>query len=185
VDCDLRKPNVHSLFRLPNQAGVTTLLRNDQVSLDSVAQETEVENLRVITSGPLPPNPAELLGSKRWHSILERMEAAVDMVVIDSPPLQAVTDAAVLSTQVDGTVFVIHGGHTRRGAVKQGSEALERGGGKVLGAVMNRLKESAFGEYYYRYYGYYSDEGEDKGSRGSGARGERAKGASVNESTGR
>src|ERR1035437_5198690 len=88
VDADLRKPGVHSLFRLSNQTGLTTLFRDEAATVSSVAQETELDKLRIITSGPLPPNPAELLGSKRWHAILERLKDEADLVILDSPPLQ-------------------------------------------------------------------------------------------------
>jgi capsular exopolysaccharide synthesis family protein len=130
-----------------------------------VAQDTELAKLKVITSGPLPPNPAELLGSQRWQAILERLKAEADLVILDSPPLQAVTDAALLAAVVDGTVFVIHARRTRRGAVRQGREALARGGGKILGVVMNRLKKREYDEYYYSYYSaYYGSDG-DAGTR--------------------
>jgi non-specific protein-tyrosine kinase len=158
VDADLRKPGVHGVFKLPNQNGLTTLFRDGAATVSSVAQETELDNLKIITSGPLPPNPAELLGSQRWHAILERLKAEADLVIIDSPPLQAVTDAALLAAVVDGTVFVIHARRTRRGAVRQGREALARGGGKILGVVMNRLKKREYDEYYYGYYSYYDSD---------------------------
>ena len=170
VDADLRKPGVHGVFKLPNQNGLTTLFRDGAATVSSVSQETELGNLKVITSGPLPPNPAELLGSQRWHAILERLKAEADLVIIDSPPLQAVTDAALLAAVVDGTVFVIHARRTRRGAVRQGREALARGGGKILGVVMNRLKKREYDEYYYGYYSYYDSDsaGGAEGQAGEG-----------------
>ncbi len=93
----------------------------------------------MITTGPLPPNPAELLGSQRMRTILERLAAGADLVVIDSPPLQAVTDAAILASIADGTVFIVDAGRTRRGAVRSGREALAKAGARVLGVVLNRL----------------------------------------------
>ena len=95
-------------------------------------------NLRVLTSGPLPPNPAELLGSNRMHSIVERLEAEADLVVFDSPPAGAVTDAAVISSLSDGTVLVVAAERTRRGAARSASEAVSRVGGHLLGVVLNR-----------------------------------------------
>jgi non-specific protein-tyrosine kinase len=166
VDTDLRKPGLHVLFTLSNEHGLTTLFRDEAATVRSVVQDTELDKLKIITSGPLPPNPAELLGSQRWHAILERLKAEADLVILDSPPLQAVTDAALLAAVVDGTVFVIHARRTRRGAVRQGREALARGGGKVLGVVMNRLKKREYDEYYYSYYAaYYGSDG-DGGTRG-------------------
>src|ERR1019366_6308401 len=96
----------------------------------AVAQATEQENLAVITTGPLPPNPAELLGSKRMKVVLERLAAGVELVIIDSPPLRAVTDAAILASITDGTIFVIDAGHTRRGAAVSGREGGGRAGGR-------------------------------------------------------
>jgi capsular exopolysaccharide synthesis family protein len=156
VDADLRKPGVHSLFNLPNQHGLTTLFRDENATIASVSQVTELDKLKVITSGALPPNPAELLGSKRWHAILERLKAEADLVIIDSPPLQAVTDPALLAAAVDGTVFVVHARKTRRGAIRQGFAALARSDGKILGVVMNRLKQREYDQYYYAYSSYYS-----------------------------
>jgi polysaccharide biosynthesis transport protein len=176
VDCDLRKPSLHHLFNLPNQHGLTALFRDEATTVKSVAQETEQEKLRVITSGPLPPNPAELLGSRRWHAILERLKAEADLVIIDSPPLQAVTDAALLATDVDGTVLVVYARHSRRGAVRQGREALARGGGKVLGVAMNRVKKREYDQYYYSYYGSDSDAGAGGQAKGVAPQGSEAGG---------
>jgi non-specific protein-tyrosine kinase len=168
VDADLRKPGVHNLFALPNQYGLTTLFRDEAVTVKEVAKETEVDGLKVVTSGPLPPNPAELLSSKRWLTILERLKAEADLVIIDSPPLQAVTDAALLAAVVDGTILVIHAKRTRRGAVRQAHEALGRSGGNILGVTMNRLKKHEYDQYYYSYYSaYYGSDGD--GSSGGKA----------------
>jgi capsular exopolysaccharide synthesis family protein len=155
VDADLRKPGVHLVFDLPNARGLTTMLRSDESSLDAVAQATEQENLRILTTGPLPPNPAELLGSQRMHTILDRLTGAGDLVIFDSPPLQAVTDSAVLSSLVDGTLFVIDARRSRRGTVRQGREALAKAGATVLGAVLNRLPARARSDYA-DYHGSYS-----------------------------
>jgi polysaccharide biosynthesis transport protein len=173
VDADLRKPGVHTLFNLPNQHGLTTLFRDEAATVASVSQETEVDKLRVITSGALPPNPAELLGSKRWHAILEHLKAEADLVILDSPPLQAVTDPALLAAVVDGTIYVVHARRTRRGAVRQGYAALARSGGKILGVAMNRLKQREYDQYYYAYSSYYnsyygSDQDQQAGSKAAG-----------------
>jgi capsular exopolysaccharide synthesis family protein len=173
VDADLRKPGVHVLFGLPNQNGLTNLFRDEAATVRSIAQDTELDRLKIITTGALPPNPAELLGSHRWRSILERLKAEADLIVIDSPPLQAVTDAALLAAVVDGTVFVVHARRTRRGAVRQGREALARGGGKVLGVAMNRLKKREYDEYYYSYYGEYYGSDSDGGASGQAGEGGR------------
>ena len=156
LDADLRKPGVHRIFELPNATGLTSLVRADDAATESLTNATEQENLRVMTTGPLPPNPAELAGSQRMRTILFRLASEFDLVVVDSPPLQAVTDAAILSSLTDGTLLVIDAGRSRRGAVQQGREALARVDAHVLGAVLNRLSERLQSEYYYyRYYGGY------------------------------
>ncbi len=165
LDADLRKPGVHKLFDLPNASGLTSLLRTDDVSVDTVAQATEQERLRVVTTGPLPPNPAELLGSRRMQAILERLAAAADLVIVDSPPLQAVTDAAILASVTDGTLLVIDAGRTRRAAAEHGREALAKSGARVLGAALNRISQRGHGDYvYYDYYGAYGAEAKAKTS---------------------
>jgi non-specific protein-tyrosine kinase len=152
VDADLRKPGIHVIFDLPNAHGLTTMLRSDEVSLDAVANATEQENLRVLTTGPLPPNPAELLGSHRMSAIIDRLKAGGELLIFDSPPLQAVTDSAILSSMLDGTLFVIDADRSHRGAVRQGREALVKAGANVLGAVLNRIPARARSDYA-QYYG--------------------------------
>ncbi len=149
VDGDLRKPGIHRIFDLPNAQGLTDLLRSEDLPVHHVAQAVEQPDLFVLTTGALPPNPAELLRSSRMRGVLERLRASAELVVIDSPPLQAVTDAAILASLVDGTIFVVDAGRTRRGAVRNGREALAKVGARVLGVVLNRLSESMSGDYYY------------------------------------
>ncbi len=151
VDADLRKPGVHAVFDLPNSHGLTTLLRSDEVSLTAIVNGTEQANLRILTTGPIPPNPAELLGSQRMQTILERLKADADIVVFDSPPLQVVTDSAILGSLVDGTLFVVDADRSRRATVRLGREALSKTGATVLGAVINRIpvrNHSAYANYY-------------------------------------
>lgn len=152
LDGDMRRPSLHRIFEVPNSHGLTTLLRDDNAALSSIAHHTEERNLRLITTGPLPPNPAELLGSNRMRELLVQLSGEADLIVVDSPPLHAVTDAAVLAAEVDGTLLVIHAGRTRRGAVAQAREALDKVGANILGAALNRLTERSARGYYYRYY---------------------------------
>nr|MBA2558591.1 CpsD/CapB family tyrosine-protein kinase [Propionibacteriales bacterium] len=168
VDADLRKPGIHVIFDLPNAHGLTTLVRSDEVSLDPITHATEQENLRILTTGPLPPNPAELLGSQRMRVIVDRLKAEAEVVIFDSPPLQAVTDASVLSSFLDATILVIDAGHSRRGTVRRAREALARAGGSVLGAVLNRIPARANSEYAQYYRGYYESEGTGKQASGAG-----------------
>ena len=155
LDADFRKPGIHRIFDLPNDRGLSDLLRSDVTSLEEVTQTTEQENLFVITTGPLPPNPAELLGSHRMRTILSRISGSASLVIIDSPPLQAVTDAVLLSSFTDGTLLVVDAGRTHRGAVRHGREALAQAGSRVLGVALNRLKARSGGRYQYDYYGSY------------------------------
>jgi capsular exopolysaccharide synthesis family protein len=159
VDADLRKPGVHIIFDLPNAHGLTTLLRDPSVSLDSIVQSTEQENLRILTTGPLPPNPAELAGSKRMRTVVDVLTGAEDLVIFDSPPLQAVTDAAILGSFLDATVFVIDAQRSRRRVIRSAREALAKAGANVLGAVLNRVPAGADSERspYYGGYGRFDD----------------------------
>ncbi len=156
LDADFRKPGIHKMFNLPNSIGLSALLRTDAPGQADVAQETEQDNLRVITTGPLPPNPAELLRSKRMSAILEEMSNAADFVVIDSPPVQAVTDAVILASMTDGTLFVVDAGRTHRGTVLSAQDAVARAGARVLGVVLNRIDPGA--AYQYDYYAAYGGE---------------------------
>jgi capsular exopolysaccharide synthesis family protein len=139
LDADLRKPGVHRMFDLPNAYGLFTLLRSEDASFEQLVHTTEQDRLSVMTSGPLPPNPAELLRSERFRGILRRLSVAHDLVVIDGPPLEGVADAAILASLADATLLVVDAGHTRRDAAAQGRDVLANAGARVLGAVINRL----------------------------------------------
>jgi polysaccharide biosynthesis transport protein len=155
VDADLRKPGIHAIFDLPNAHGLTTLLRSDAVDVAAVVHKTKQENLRILTTGPLPPNPAELLGSPRMRAIVERLEVDNDVVIFDSPPVQAVVDSAILSSFLDAALLVIDAGHSARVAVRQATAALAQAGGRVLGAVLNGQPDRVQTDYgYYGYDGY-------------------------------
>lgn len=159
VDTDLRRPVLHKTFGVPNNVGITTaLLAGDDVDLQAYLQPTEVDNLAIITSGPIPPNPSELLGSQRMKHIVERLAEVADIVVFDTPPVLVVTDAAVLGRQVDGVLLVADAGGTREQALAQAVAELRKTGANVLGIAMNRLDSRSRGYYYYYYYYYYTDE---------------------------
>jgi len=151
VDADLRVPSVHQLFALSGAVGLTDLMLSDKIGIEAVAQLTEQENLRIIASGSSAPNPAELLGSERMRTIVDRLAAAADIVIFDCSPVNVVTDPAVLSTIVDGSILVIDSGHTHRDAARTAREALSMVGGRVLGLTLNRIPRSAPEEAY----GYY------------------------------
>lgn len=157
VDTDLRRPVQHKVFGVPNNTGLTTaLLASDATLASSYLQPTEIENLSVLTSGPIPPNPSELLGSHRMKALVETLSQAADLVIFDSPPVLAVTDAVVLGRQVDGVLLVADAGKTREQALITAAGELQKVGANTLGVALNRL-DTRRGGYYYYYY-YYSDE---------------------------
>jgi polysaccharide biosynthesis transport protein len=149
IDADLRKPSIHEFFRIPNDSGVTTLLRMDDPKIDAIAHRSEEQNLRVIPAGPTPPNPAELLSTERMHQLIVRFAADADIVIIDTPPVGVVTDAAILSRVVDGALLVARAGRSKRSAVRMGHTALERVGARIIGTVLNGVGgEYAVDTYY-------------------------------------
>jgi polysaccharide biosynthesis transport protein len=163
MDCDLRRPRVHKIFQKPNTKGVTSALID---SAQDAFYETEVPNLWVMPSGPVPPNPAELLHSAAFERLLATLGKKFDRVVIDSPPVMPVTDAAVIAPRVDGTLLVIRAFQTSKDATRQALRTLRDVGGRTVGAVLNAvdLQSRQYG-YYYRYYyyrssGYASNEAE-------------------------
>ena len=163
VDSDLRRPVLHKIFQLPNNEGFTNALLHSNPNPDGYLQATSVENLRVLTTGPLPPNPSELLGSERMKGLVEQLKAQADLLILDSPPCLAVTDAAVLASQVDGVLLVVDAGVTRRGLAARAVEGLQKVGANILGVVLNKVSARRGGYYYYYYY--YSKEGERTGRR--------------------
>ncbi len=152
VDSDLRRPALHRMLGVSNSRGLSTSLLEENPSLDGTLQATGVENLWVLTSGPLPPNPSELLGSERMARLMERLKEKADVVVFDSPPALAVTDAAVLAREVDGVLMVVDAGATRREVVVRARETLARVGANILGAALNKLSPKGTSGYYYYYY---------------------------------
>ena len=161
VDIDLRKPSLARTFNMDNSKGMSTFLSGNSSFADGL-HETAIPNLVMMPSGPMPPNPAELLGSARMQESLSLMRESFKYVVIDSPPVLSVTDPMMLTRHVDGLILVIKGNQTPQGAVQKANEKLTRVGGKVLGAVINNvdLTKSAYGSYYYHYYNedYYGEE---------------------------
>lgn len=153
VDADLRRPNVHKQFGLSNLMGLSDTLR-ERLSVDDVLQDSGVtENLSIITSGVLPPNPVELLASRRMENIIKELKENFDIVIFDTPPM-LVTDAQVLSTKVDGTIFVIRPGKTRAAMASAPLEELRRVNSNILGIVMNRIPKNR--EYYFGGLKFYS-----------------------------
>lgn len=150
VDADLRKPTAHYTFRLENHSGLTNVLTR-QSSLGQAVQETEVSDLYVLTSGPIPPNPSELLASHQMEELLKEMKQQFDMVIFDTPPILAVADAQILANQVDASILVVSSGKTEKEPALKAKELLVHAKSKLLGAVLNNRKADS-GSYYY-YYG--------------------------------
>ncbi len=177
VDTDLHRPRLHRLFGLANNLGLTTALLNGEAELGSLLQATTVPGLSVLTTGPLPPNPAELLGSGHMRDLLATLAERYDMVLFDTPPVLALSDAAVLGSQVDGVLLVISAGETRRDMASRAVAALHQANARVVGALINRVPIHPSGYYYYYYrYGYYYNSGSSDGG-GNGGAGRRARGA--------
>lgn len=166
VDSDLRRPTLHRLFGLSNGAGLTNALLSREPDLSRFLQPTRFETLWVMTAGPLPPNPSELLGSRRLEAVISALRKEVDILIFDSPPALAVADASILAAKVDGTILVVDAGRTRVQALQRAHESLGRAKTRVLGAVLNRLTERSQG--YYQYPSYYSPS--ENGRNGHGTR---------------
>ncbi|MBN1262573.1 MAG: CpsD/CapB family tyrosine-protein kinase, partial [Anaerolineae bacterium] len=158
VDADLRHPTLHHTFNLPLEPGLTEALLAIEDRPRAVRQ-TEVESLRVVTVGSRAPDSTELLASQTFKRFIADLREQADVVVFDSPPVLAVSDAAVLSTLVDGVVLVMDAGKTRSPAAVQAAERLASVGGVILGVVLNRVKARSGGYYYYYYYHDYTDGG--------------------------
>jgi len=148
IDADLRKPSIHHSFRLPNWIGLTSLLVENR-NLTEAVQSTEVPNLSILTSGPIPPNPAELLGSNRMKEILEILTNKYDLVLIDAPPVLAVTDAQILSGITDGVLLVVNAGKTHRDMIVQSKQQLDKVNANIIGTVLNNQSIQERGYYYY------------------------------------
>ncbi|MHB1132150.1 MAG: tyrosine-protein kinase domain-containing protein [Chloroflexota bacterium] len=154
VDADLRRPSAHKFFGLDNAAGLTNLLLRQGLPLETALQATSIAGLRLMASGPIPPNPAELLASPRMAALVEALQATADLIIFDSPPLLAVSDPVILGAQLEGLALVVDAGRTRAGALARALDVLQHGQVPVLGVVLNKIHQrDAGGYYYYRYYG--------------------------------
>jgi capsular exopolysaccharide synthesis family protein len=154
VDCDLRRPRIHRVFGRENDDGVTTLLLEPE-SFDASKLETSIPNLSVLSSGPHAPNPAELVNSERFANLFRSLAERYDRIIIDSPPIAPVTDAAILSTRVDATVLVARASVTSREIARRALRTLSDVGAPVAGAVLNAVEvEGRRGYYYYYQYSY-------------------------------
>lgn len=149
VDCDLRRPSQHQIFHAANNTGLTDLVRDETLLANPPLQDTPVSNLKLLTSGQLPPNPSELLGSRRMDEIVAALLTRADMVLFDAPPIIAVTDAALLSAKVDGVLLVVSAGKTKREHARKARELLEKVNARLIGTVLNNVRLDSSLQYYY------------------------------------
>jgi len=175
VDCDLRRPRLHTHFQLSNARGLTNCLSGESNDIDSLIQTYEKQpNLKLLTSGPIPPNPAELLGSDEMRRLLTTLREKFTHIIVDSPPAISFTDASILSTFVDGVILVVHGGRSSRAVVRRAKQQLLDVGAHIFGVVLNNVKMESH-DYYYAGYagyyksGYYSSDDEDEADQGAPA----------------
>lgn len=155
IDTDMRRPRLHVSMGVPRQTGLSNLIVGDK-DYDDVIRTTDIPNLFVLPCGPLPPNPAELLMTKRFEVVLEELTKRFDRIILDSPPLQVVTDAVVLSKQkqIDGVILVVHADKTEREDIKRSAKQVRDVGGTIFGVIVNAIEPDSRSGYYYSYYGY-------------------------------
>ena len=147
VDCDMRKPSIHKKFKISNAAGTAELLLRKK-SFEEVANDYN-ENLTIITAGKIPPNPSEMLASRAMTAFIKEMKKEFKYIILDTPPLQAVTDAQVLSTKADGILLVVKAGSTKKDAVLNSVDLIKKVQGKVIGTVLNGAEKKRNNYYYY------------------------------------
>ena len=159
---DMRKPKLNKIFQVTRDKGISNVLVGESELADAI-MPTKIPNLDILSSGPLPPNPSEIIGSNKMADVLKELRQIYDMIIIDSPPLTAVTDASILSKYSDGIILVIRAGETHMEVVKSGLENLKAVNAKVLGAILNCVSTGRDSYYYYQYhYYYYGEDGEKR-----------------------
>lgn len=152
VDTDLRRPTVHKIFSMPNLTGLTNLLTAPEASIHDYIAQSHTEGLFILSSGPVPPNPAELLGSKRMRQIQEELENAFDLVIFDTPPLLGFTDGQVMAANTDGTIIVAHHSVSKKENMLKVNEIFKMVNANVLGVVYNQVPVNENTTSYYYYY---------------------------------
>ena len=152
IDTDLRRPVIHKIFRLPKNPGITDVLVG-QIQWNEAIRQTEIDNLFVLPAGTSPPNPGEMIGSPRMTEILDILKEHMDFIILDTPPVVAAIDAAVLGAKTQGIILVLNMEETKRDSAKFSIEQIERAGGKVLGGLLNNVDVNRrYGYYYNQYY---------------------------------
>lgn len=163
IDTDMRRPRLHVSTGVSRQVGLTNLILGDQ-SYEDAIKSTEIPNLFILPCGPLPPNPAELIMSQRFQVVLDELAQRFDRIILDSPPVQVVTDAVVLSKKADGVIFVVKAGKTLRDEIKRAAREMRSVNGTVIGVIVNAIEPDSRSGYYYSYYGGYSETAEQQKS---------------------
>lgn len=161
IDCDLRKPTIHKKFGLSNRTGLTNILAQRLDFRKNIQTAAQIPNLFFITSGPLPPNPSELVGSEKMKDLMIELYEEFDYIILDTPPVGVVTDAAQLSSYMDGVVLVLESGSIEIEAAQRAKSLLSNVKANILGVVLNKIEAKTNG--YYKYY--YAEEEEPKASR--------------------
>lgn len=152
IDCDLRNASIHKMFKINNIYGLTDILAKDR-AVDKCIQETELENLYVLTAGAIPPNPAEILSSEKMKNLIEDLKNIYDYIFIDTPPIGLVTDAGVLSSFTDGVVLVVKSESVEKKYLEETKKKLDAVDARILGAILNSYKSEQKDYNYYSYYG--------------------------------
>lgn len=147
----MRKPTIHKILKMRNNEGLSTLITSKEATIFEYIEKTEFENMYVLTSGATPPNPAELISSKRMEQLIEEMEQAFDLVIFDTPPVLAVADSQIMAGKVDGTLFILRKGVDTKVQIQSANERMESVNANVLGAIYNRIEPSDDDCYYYEY----------------------------------
>lgn len=157
IDGDLRKPKIHRIFKIDNDKGLTNYL-SVKDDYRNYIKQTTLKNLDIMPCGIIPPNPSELIGSNAMKHFIKQVSEDYDIILIDTPPIGTVTDAALLSTITDGTVLIASSGAVEIDAITRAKELLEQVNANIIGVVMNKIDKSNAGKYYYYYYSRYYDE---------------------------
>lgn len=148
IDADLRKPTVHYTFRVDNRRGLSSVLVGE-TTLEEALTKSDIPNLDILSSGPIPPNPSELLGSNKMRNLIEEAKAIYDLIIFDTPPVLAVTDAQILANIVDGSLLVVRSKQTDQDSALKAKEHLEPAQSKLLGVVLNDVEKTKDQYYYY------------------------------------
>jgi capsular exopolysaccharide synthesis family protein len=150
VDCDLRQPQQHAIWGVENERGLTTMMLEAGAIAEPPLQDVGLENLSVLTSGPLPPNPADLLGSRKMDEVIGVLKARAEFVLFDAPPLLAVSDAAILGSKADGVLLVLRAGQSRRDHAMRAKDLLAQVNVRIVGSVLINVRHDVAVSDYYR-----------------------------------